>query len=270
MTTAEAVTTVTPQRTTRNLPRIYALESFYELLKVVRLPTFILPTLLFPAMFYLLFGVSFGSGKTFGDTGVATYLLATYGAFGVIGAALFGFGVSCAIERGQGWTLLKQASPMPVSAYFVAKLLVSVLMSAIVIGILLILGLAFGDVAWQPGTLAKMTGVLMLGVIPFNAFGVLIGLGAGPNSAPAIANIIYLPMAFVSGLWMPIQALPSFLQQVAVTMPAYHYSQLALKVLDADAGGSTIIHLAYLGVFSVICFTIAIALWKRDEGKTFG
>ena len=41
---------------------------------------------------------------------VATYLLATYATFGVIGAALFGFGVGVAVERGQGWMLLKRAS----------------------------------------------------------------------------------------------------------------------------------------------------------------
>ena len=39
---------------------------------------------------------------------------------------------------------------------------------------------------------------------------------AGPNSAPAIVNLIYLPTAFLSGLWVPIQVLPEILQRVAV------------------------------------------------------
>ncbi len=42
-----------------SLPRIYALESKYEFLRVLRTPSFAVPTLLFPPMFYLLFAVLF-------------------------------------------------------------------------------------------------------------------------------------------------------------------------------------------------------------------
>ena len=101
--------------------RAYALEAKYEFLKVLRMPGYAIPSIAFPAMFYLLFGVMFGRG-TVGGLTMATYLIATYGAFGVIGAALFGFGVGVAIERGQGWMMLKRASPMPPMAFFAAKL----------------------------------------------------------------------------------------------------------------------------------------------------
>ena len=92
--------------------RTYVLEARYEFLKLLRMPGFALPSITFPAMFYVLFGVLFG-GRSFGGGSMATYLLATYGAFGVIGAALFAFGVAVAVERGQGWMMLKRASPMP-------------------------------------------------------------------------------------------------------------------------------------------------------------
>ena len=49
-------------------------------------------------------------------------MLATYGAFGVIGAALFGFGVSVAVERGQGWMRLSGSRRCPRLAWFVAKI----------------------------------------------------------------------------------------------------------------------------------------------------
>ena len=101
--------------------RTYALEAKYEFLKLLRMPGYAIPSIAFPAMFYLLFGVLFGRG-TMGGVSMPTYLIATYGAFGVIGASLFGFGVGVAVERGQGWMLLKRASPMPPMAFFVAKL----------------------------------------------------------------------------------------------------------------------------------------------------
>ena len=64
------------------------------------MPGYAVPSIAFPAMFYLLFGVMFGRG-TVGGISMATYLIATYGAFGVIGASLFGFGVGVAVERGR-------------------------------------------------------------------------------------------------------------------------------------------------------------------------
>ena len=44
----------------------------------------------------------------------------------LIMAALFGFGVGVAVERGQGWLLLKRATPMPPLAYLLAKMATAV------------------------------------------------------------------------------------------------------------------------------------------------
>ena len=80
--------------------RTYALEAKYEFLKLLRMPGYAVPSIAFPAMFYVLFGVLVGRGAV-GGISMPTYLIATYGAFGVIGASLFGFGVGVAIERGR-------------------------------------------------------------------------------------------------------------------------------------------------------------------------
>jgi len=74
-------------------------ESRCEFLKVLRMPAYSVPTIAFPVMFYLLFGVLFGRQQA-GPTSMSTYLLATYGAFGVIGAALFGFCVIVILNGG--------------------------------------------------------------------------------------------------------------------------------------------------------------------------
>ena len=61
------------------------------------------------------------------------------------------------------------------------------------------------------------------------AFGYLVG----PNSAPAMLNVIYLPMAFASGLFIPIDQLPAFVQGIAPALPPYHFAQLALGTVGA-------------------------------------
>ena len=58
---------------------------------MIRLPIFAVTTIALPLMFYVIFGITF-AGEQARGVGMTTYMLVTYGAFGVIGAALFGSG----------------------------------------------------------------------------------------------------------------------------------------------------------------------------------
>ena len=184
--------------------RAYGLEAKYELLKLLRMPAYAIPAVAFPVMFYTLFGLMFG-GRAPGGVSMPTYLLGTYGAFGVIGAALFGFGVGLAVERGQGWLVLKRATPMPPLALFTAKLFNAVVFACVIGASLSVLGVMFGKVNLSAMLWLRLTTTLIAGAIPFCAIGLALGYFAGPNSAPAIINLIYLPMAFLSGLCIPIE-----------------------------------------------------------------
>ncbi len=100
--------------------------------------------------------------------------------------------------------------------------------------------------------------------------GLAIGYFAGPTSAPAIVNLLYLPLSFASGLWIPIDMLPRFMQRIAPFLPPYHLGQLALSVVGAGTKGSTIGHWEALAGFALICLGIARIGFQRDEGKSFG
>jgi ABC-2 type transport system permease protein len=250
--------------------RSYRLEAKYELFKMLRMPAYAVPTLAFPVLFYLLFGISFGSRYAAGAVSMSTYLLATYGAFGVIGAALFGFGVGVAVERGQGWMLLKRASPMPPLAYFAAKMAMSLLFGLLIVLALFTLGATAGGVELPAATWLALGGTLIAGSLPFCAFGLAMAHFVGPNAAPAVVNLLYLPMAFASGLWIPVTMLPAMFKSIAPWLPAYHYAQLALATIGADEGGSTAGHLVYLVVFTLACVAIAWLGYRRDGDRTYG
>ena len=254
----------------RSLARIFALEAKYEFLKLARMPAYAIPTICFPLLFYVFFGLAFGSGQSAGPVSMPTYLLATYGAFGVIGASLFGFGVGVAIERGQGWMLLKRATPMPPLAYFTAKIFMALTFSLIIVMGLFALGAIFGDVVMPTTTWITLAAVLVAGSLPFCAFGLALGYFCGPNSAPAVVNLLYLPMAFLSGLWIPIQILPSILQKLAPALPPYHFSQLALRQVSASSGPTAWVSILYLVAFTAASLGLAYWGFRRDEGKTYG
>lgn len=249
--------------------RTYLLEIRYEFLKALRMPGYSLPTLLFPLFFYLFFGVMFGARPT-GAVNMATYLIATYGTFGVMGAALFGFGVSVAIERGQGWLEVKRTTPMPMAAYFVAKLAMAMIFSAIVVAMLFVLGTTAGKATISLPQAAAMFGVLVLGSVTFCMLGLAIGFLAGPNSATPIVNLIYLPMGFLAGLWIPIVFLPKSLQSVALWLPPYHFSQLALRTIGASRGDSLLLNLGAMIAATLLFALVAWIGYRRDEGKLYG
>lgn len=252
----------------RSLWRIYALEAKYEFLKSLRMPAYLVPTLSFPLVFYLLFGVAMKRGPTAID--MPAYLVATYGAFGVMNAALFGFGVGVAVERGQGWMLFKRATPMPPLAHFAGKLAMSLLFSAIMVGSLFAVGAALGGVRLPALTWLSLAGIQIAGALPFAAFGLAIGYWTGPNSAPAVLNLISLPAAFGSGMWIPIQMLPAVVRKAALFLPQYHYAQLALGRLGMDRGEPPWGHVTALAAFTLASLLLAWVGYRRDEGKTFG
>jgi ABC-2 type transport system permease protein len=239
---------------------IYARESWFAFIQVLREPAFALPTLLFPLAFYVLFGLILPS-KT-GNMAPAHYLLATYGAFAAMGPALFGFGVGLAMEQQMGWLALKRASPMPIGAYFAAKVVMAMLFA---LGSTLLLGsvaVIFGDVHLRLSQWLHLTSVLILGAIPFCAMGLLIGSMAKAHAAVAIVNLIYLPMSALSGLWIPVKMFPSFMQDLAPLLPAYHFGVLALDAAGFTTGNPRIALGAMIG-FTVAFTGIALIAQRR-------
>ncbi len=255
----------TTSTTTRNAAayspvRSYWLETRYELLRLLRTPAFALPTLLFPGLFYLLFGVLLGSR---GDDGAATYLLATYGVFGIMGPGLFGFGVTVAIERERGFLTLRRALPVPAAAYLLAKMAMAMAFAAVISLTLALLGTLLAGVELQPWQWLMLLLIDVVGVLPFCALGLYIGTLLSGSAAPAAINLLYLPMAFLSGLWLPLSMLPEIFSRLAPLWPAHHLAQIALRVVGMDAGGNPWLHLAVLAAFTVGFFMLARARLQR-------
>jgi len=249
-----------------NVPRIFRKESRYEFVKLIRTRSFSLATIGFPVMFYIIFGLA--NRHAFdGSVPMAKYMLAGYACFGLIGAALFGIGVGLSSDLAAGWLELKRASPMPVSAYLFAKCSSAVAFGIIIVSILTIIGISFGDVHLSPAELAKMLGITIVGSISFASMGLLIALLVPANAAPGIINLIYLPMSFLSGLWVPIKFMPHWLQGIAPLLPTYHLSQLMLGIFHYGDTMSLITHWNALIGFTLVMLGISRIIFHRKEQK---
>lgn len=258
------------QRSPRHIATIYLKEAKYEFLKNLRLRIYTASVLSFPIMFYVLFALLLNSHEAIGGTRVPTYLIATYGTFGVMGASLFGTGAGLSSDRGLGWLQVKRASPMPPFSYFFAKIVTSMVFSAIIVLALFALGIGLGGVRMPVATFASLLGTLVAGSIPFSAMGLAVGYFTGPNSAPSTINLIYLPMSALSGLWMPFMFLPKIVRQIALVLPPFHLSQLALGVVGAGTQTSAAGHWEVLAAFTMICLGVARIGFQRDQEKMYG
>ena len=226
-------------------------------LNLVRMPAYSLPTLLFPVMFYAFFGLVMIRGQ-------AHYLLATFATFGIMGAALFSFGVGIATERAQGWFTLLRATPAPLAGVVAGKWFGAALFAAIIVVLMEVLAAVFGGVRMHPGQWLGLVGVLVAGTLPFCLLGLGLGLLMSPNAAPAIINIVYLPLGFLSGLWIPVSQLPGWMQSFAEWLPPYHLARLALHAAGVQPTDVWLNVLVLVG-FSAIFSLLVVVGWRRTR-----
>jgi len=252
-------------RTSAATANIFIKEIKYEFLKLFRTRTFSLSIIGFPLMFYVLFGIS-NRGNYIDSMDAAKYMLAGYCTFGLVGAALFGIGVGLASERSLGWLELKRSSPMPPLAYLVAKCVAAQAFGIIIVCILTAIGILFGGVQLSALEFVRMLGLTLAGTLPFAAMGLLIALLVPANAASGIVNLIYLPMSFMSGLWIPLNHLPHFLRPVAPYLPAYRLSQLMLSIFGyQQRPWSAATQWSGLAGFTLIMLGISWAVFHRAE-----
>jgi ABC-2 type transport system permease protein len=242
----------------------YFREINHEFLKSLRTPAFSVPTLFFPVMFYVLFGVFLGSMRGNADQALITF--ANFGVFGAMGPGLFGFGVSLAIEREQGLLTLKQALPQPPGAYLLARAVMAMVFVAVIAVMLTIMAVTLGKVSLSAGQIVQLFFIDTLGALPFCAIGMYMGSLVSGQASPAIINFVFLPMAFLSGLFVPLQFMPAVLQNLAPVWPAYHHSQMALETVGAPSTGGFAGHVAVLAGMTLFFFLLAV---RRMHGNGF-
>jgi ABC-2 type transport system permease protein len=245
----------------------YLYETKSEFLFLLRMPRYSVSTVVLPLLFYACFGISLAR-KSGG--GFSTMYLAAYSAWGVMAVSLWGIAATIASERGFGWLQVKRASPMPPLAYFVAKVASALLFSTLVIICMFLMASLWGGVHLAPGNWLLLAIALLFGALPFCALGFLLGYILGPTSAPGVVNLIFLPMMFCSGIWIPLQYLPELVQRFAPAIPAYHFAQLTFSIVGSPVKSTPMVSIEALFAFALIFGGGAWLAWRREETNVFG
>jgi len=250
---------------TGRLLRAYWTEAKYECIRLLRSPAFAGPFLGLPVALYLLFAVLlYGDALRKDPKGEgALFMFLGFTIFGVLGPGMFGFGISVATEREKGLFALKRALPMPPGASLLSKLAMSMLFVAIIMATM-VAALPLGHLKLGAGQLAALSAVCILGSAPFGAIGLFIGTWASAKAAPALVNLAYLPMIYLSGFLIPLK----HMEWLERWSPAFHLHQLALWAVGAskdapNAGWMPWVHVVVLATVTVVLTWLAVRRLAR-------
>jgi len=239
---------------------LYWTASLLQMKSVFRIPAFWIPVLVFPPMLYAMFA----SGGTGAE---ADYPMASFAVFGVIGVALFQFGVSIAQDRETYWERYLRTLPGAFGPRMMAQLVNALVFSFLVVVLVLLAAILLSEPT------LSLTGFISLGLwclliaVPFVLMGIALGYWASSKSAVGIANLLYLPLAYFGGLWVPPQHLPDFAAKISPYTPTRNAGEIVWAIVGQQPIPSTAV-LWLLG-FSLAFSILAYIGYTRDENRRY-
>ncbi len=133
--------------------------------------------------------------------------------------------------------------------------------------ILLMAVLLFGVVIH--GSILLVILLILLTVFSFVGLGILITSFADKEeTATMVMMTLMFPMMFLSGVFFPIQQMPSYMQTLANFLPLTYAASAMRKVMVLGAGVSAITpEVVVLGVFGIVLLTVAVPMFKRAMSR---
>jgi ABC-2 type transport system permease protein len=233
------------------------------MLRLVRSPFFLLFSVLMPVAFYSIFAVLNGTSVEVGGTTWGTYSLMSMTAFSLIGTAAGQFGIRLSYERKDGLIRLMKLTPLSTGAWASAKIAAHLLVHLIIIAVMF----GYSAIAFRTEMSAWLwvaSGLwLLVGSIPFLALGILLGMIRNTDAATAIANLVYMGLSVLGGLWMPLSTFPDWMQKVGSMLPSHAYASVSWSIV---AGGEVDwLDVPVLLGYGAMFLMIALMLHRRRE-----
>jgi ABC-2 type transport system permease protein len=233
----------------------------YELLRTFRSVRFFVFSLAFPLVLFLLVAGP-NRHEQLDGAPFAVYYLTGMVAWGTM-AAVVACGARIAGERSVGWNRQLRITPLKVPAYFAAKVLCGYAMAVISIVLLDVAAAAIG-VRLSVGEWAAMTAMVLVGLIPFAALGVLMGHVLTIDSiGPAMGGATAL-FALLGGAWGPL-ASGGFLRNLSEAIPSYWLVQAGKLALGG--GAWPLKGWLVLAVWTAVLGRLAMRAYRQDTAR---
>ncbi|MEV1011521.1 ABC transporter permease [Streptomyces sp. NPDC049881] len=225
-------------------------------------------TFAFPLLFLVVFGLIF-SGQDVEESGrpYISYIAPGVLSWGVANAAVFGIGFTLMQWRRDDILRLIRMTPTPLGAVLGSRYVLA-------IGVGVVQAVVFVAVAMLPGFGLELDAgwplalpVLLLGVSAFLALGAIVGAYCRtPEAVAAVANCLMVPMAFLSGSFYPLDAMPSWLQNISWVLPLRHLNDGVSAALTGSGGAGDIgLAAALLVAFAAVMGVVAFRTFRWSD-----
>ncbi|MEV6784614.1 ABC transporter permease [Streptomyces sp. NPDC051098] len=195
-------------------------------------------TFAFPLVFLVVFGLIF-SGQQLEESGrpYISYIAPGVMAWGVGNAAVFGIAFTLMQWRRDDLLRLIRLTPARLHTVLAARYV-------LVLGVGIAQAVVFTSVSLIPVFGMELhprwpmaIPVLLLGITAFLGIGVIVGTYANtPEAVAAIANFLMVPMAFLSGSFLPLDMMPSWLQTLSRALPLRYLNDAVAASLVGRGG----------------------------------
>lgn len=220
-------------------------------------------TFAFPLAFLVLFGAIYRD-ELLGDQPYIQYIAAGVLSWGVANAAVFGTAFTLMQWRRDDLLRLIRLTPTSLPSVLGARLLVTLAIAACQVGLFLAVAMLPTFGLRPSGSSILLAPALVAGVVAFLVVGGLIGCYTDtPESTAAVANFVMVPMAFLSGSFIPLASMPEDLQQVSRVLPLRYVNDAVLAALSGrDAFHTTWVSCAVLLGFAVVGSAVLLRVFR--------
>jgi ABC-2 type transport system permease protein len=194
-----------------------------------RQPGFWIPTVLFPAMLYAFFGANSGGGSW------AANAMASFAVYSVLGVGFFQFGVSVAQDRESPFATWQKTLPGHVAYQWISRILASLVFITIAVLLVVLLALVMTDTRLETAAWLRLALVCFMCSVTATLMGIALGSVSSARAAVPIANLIYLPLAYLGGLWVPPVAMPAAINAISQWIPTRAMGELGWAAVN-DTG----------------------------------
>ncbi len=236
----------------------------YEVLRTFRSRRFFVFSLGFPLVLYFLIAGPNHNVKNLGGTGISAplYFMIGLTAFGTMNAMLSS-GARIAGERAAGWNRQLRITPLPTWIYFRTKVVTGYLMAATTMVLLFAAGSSLG-VRLSAGEWVKTAGLILVGLVPFAAMGILMGhLVTIDSIGPAMGGTTAL-LSLFGGVWFPISH-GGALFDIAQALPSYWLVQASHVAIGGQGWGLR--GWIVVALWTAVCARLAARAYRRDTTR---
>ncbi|MFE7460702.1 ABC transporter permease [Streptomyces sp. NPDC057554] len=225
-------------------------------------------TFAFPLIFLVVFGLIF-HGQTVEQSGkpYINYIAPGVLSWGVGNAAVFGVGFVLMQWRRDDILRLIRMTPTPVSAVLASRYVLALGIGAVQTALFVAVAMLPSFGLQVDGRWPLVIPVLVLGITAFLALGVIVGSYAKtPEAVAAVANCLMIPMAFLSGSFFPLDAMPGWMQDLSRVLPLRYLNDGVSGALTGGGPLSDIgVACAVLAGFALVLGAVALKTFRWSD-----